>query len=115
MSTQSEVTMIIDGDGDFTTYLVTEAAANLFEDTPHFRASHVIPRNFALRGLFFLLRYWLGDKGRMSDFTRSWKCAWIVDTRPVGGPILPMIYYDRKQAINAEVAYLNQLFIWRTV
>ena len=112
---QNEVTFVVDDSTGDAVYLVTEAAASLQLGASPQRASHVIPRNFVLRGLFFLLRYWLGDKGRMSDFTRSWKCAWIIDTRPVGGPILPTIYYDRKQAINAEVAYLNQLFIWRTV
>ena len=115
MESQNEVTYIIDTDSGNAVYLVTEAAAPLQLGAVPLRASHVIPRNFALRGLFYLLRYWLGDKGRMSDFTRSWRCAWIIDTRPVGGPILPTIYYDRKQAINAEVAFLNQWFIRRTV
>jgi len=110
---QNEVTFIADLSTGDAVYLVTEAAATLDLGAQPKRASHVIPRNFALRGLFFLLRYWLGDKGRMSDFTRSWKCAWIVDTRPVGGPILPTIYYDRKQAINAEVVFLNLWFIER--
>ena len=110
---QNEVTFIADLSTGDAVYLVTEAAATLDLGAQPKRASHVIPRNFALRGLFFLLRYWLGDKGRMSDFTRTWKCAWIVDTRPVGGPILPTIYYDRKQAINAEVVFLNLWFIER--
>ena len=115
MSSQDEVTFIIDISTGDAVYLVTEAASTLQLGAMPSRASHVIPRNFALRGLFYLLRYWLGDKGRMSDFTRSWRCEWIIDTRPVGGPILPTIYYDRKQAINAEVAFLNQWFIGRTV
>jgi hypothetical protein len=112
---QDAVTFIVDDSTGNAVYLVTEAAASLELGAQPQRASHVIPRNFALRGLFYLLRYWLGDKGRMSDLTRLWKCEWIVDTRPVGGPILSTVYYDRKQAINAEVAYLNQLFIWRIV
>jgi hypothetical protein len=112
---QDEVTYIIDQNTGDAVYLVTEAASTLQLGAVPLRASHVIPRNFALRGLFYLIRYWLGDKGRMSDFTRSWHCTWLIDTRPVGGPILPTIYYDRKQAINAEVAFLNQWFIGRTV
>ena len=104
---QNEVTFII-GQGECM-YLCTEAAP-IIEGAVTARASHVYPRNFILRTLFRILRCWLGDKGRMSDFTRSWKCEWIVDARPVGGEILPTTYYDRRQAINAEVVYLNKFF-----
>jgi hypothetical protein len=52
------------------------------------RASHVEPDNILLRVIFHLLRQWLGDKGHMSEFTRSWKCLWRVNMKPVGGPIL---------------------------
>lgn len=107
MTEPGAVTFII-ADGDCT-YLMTEAAP-VIEGAVTARASHVYPRNVVLRTLFRILRFWLGDKGRMSDFTRSWDCEWIVDTTPVGGPILSTIYYDRKQAINAEVVFLNQFF-----
>lgn len=107
MTEQGAVTFII-GEGECT-YLCTEAAPQI-EGAVIRRASHVFPRNFLLRTLFRILRYWLGDKGRMSDFTRSWNCEWIVDTRPVGGIVLPTTYYDRRQAINAEVVYLNKFF-----
>lgn len=107
MGEQSAVTFIIGG-GECT-YLLTEAAPQI-EGAVSRRASHVYPRNFLLRTLFRVLRCWLGDKGRMSNFTRSWRCAWIVDARPVGGQILSTIYYDRKQAIDAEVVYLNKFF-----
>src|SRR5208337_830123 len=85
MTEQGAVTFII-ADGTCT-FLMTEAAP-VIEGAVIKRASHVFPRNFVLRILFRILRYWLGDKGRMSEFTRSWNCEWIVDTRPVGGWIL---------------------------
>ena len=108
MSEQSMCTFIIYPNGECT-YLMTEAAPQI-DGAVVSRASHVYPRNFILRTVFRILRFWLGDKGRMSEFTRSWKCEWIIDTRPVGGQVLPTVYYDRKQAINAEVVYLNKFF-----
>jgi hypothetical protein len=109
VSEQRAVTFIISGNGDCT-YLLTESAP-IIEGTVTARASHVEPDNWLLRAVFHLLRQWLGDKGRMSDFTRSWKCLWRVNLKPVGGPILCTRYFDRKQAINAEVFALNKFFI----
>jgi len=137
MSAQDEVTFIVESTGD-AVYLVTEAAANLNLGSSPLRASHVEPVNPILRLLFHLLRQWLGDKGRMSDFTRSWKCAWRINMKPVGGGILRWkdlphnacmvkygdaawggnevaIWYDRLAAIDAEVAALNEHFIRRTL
>src|ERR1035441_2263414 len=108
MNEQGAVTFII-GDGECT-YLMPEAAPQI-DGAVIRRASHVEPDNWLLRVIFHGLRRWLGDKGRMSDFTRSWKILWRVNMEPVNGPILCTRYYYRKQAINAEVAALNILFI----
>ena len=51
----------------------------------------------------------------MSDFTRRWPCKWRINLKPVDGPILPTVYYDRSQAINAEVIALNKFFIEGTI
>ena len=107
MNEQGAVTFIIGG-GDCT-YLMTEAAPQI-DGAVVSRASHVEPDNVVLRFCFHVLRQWLGDKGRMSDFTRSWSCLWRVNMEPVGGPILCTRYYDRSQAINAEVIALNKFF-----
>ena len=112
MTEQGAVTFII-ADG-MCTFLMTEAAP-VIEGARIARASHVFPRNILLRTIFRVLRFWLGDKGRMSEFTRSWKCAWIVDARPAGGKVLDGIWYDRLAAIDAEVIYLNNLFIGENV
>lgn len=108
MSEQSSVTFIIEENGDCT-YLMTEAAP-LIEGAVTARASHVEPSNLLLRLLFHALRQWLGDKGRMSDFTRAWPCLWRINMQPVGGPILPTLYRDRFAAIDAEVQALNKFF-----
>lgn len=75
------------------------------------RASHVEPDGLAFRLLFHLLRQLFGDKGRMSDFTRDWPCLWRVNTKPVGGPILPGRYTNRQEAIEAEILFLNDWFL----
>jgi hypothetical protein len=111
----NEVTFIVDDNTGDAVYLVTEAAASLQLGASPQRASHVEPVNPILRLFFHLLRQWLGDKGRMSEYTRSWPCLWRVNMKPVGGPILSTVYYDRKQAINAEVIALNKFFIEGTI
>lgn len=102
------------------------------------RASHVEPFNWLDRGLFRFLRLF-GDKTRIAEWTRGWKCLWIVDTRPVGGPVLtwgdvweargdcqdwmrqmPMykataLWSNRQSAIDAEIEFLNKFFLERGV
>lgn len=109
---QTEVTFVIDEAGDML-FLVTECmlGSALVAEAHVQRASHVEPDNRVLRLLFHLLRQWLGDKGRMSDFTRKWPILWRVNTTPVGGPILPTRYQNRQAAIEAEINFLNRWFI----
>ena len=40
------------------------------------RYSEIVPVNRPLRIAFRVLRFVFGDKGRVSDFTRSWPCVW---------------------------------------
>lgn len=75
------------------------------------RASHVEPCNVALRVIFHSLRYLFGEYGKVSQFTRLWRCNWRVNLSPVNGPVLPGAWRDRAQAIDAEVVWLNQNFI----
>jgi len=113
MSEQGAVTFIIAENGDCT-YLMTEAAP-VIEGARTARASHVEPDNWLLRVIFHALRQWLGDKGRMSDFTRAWPILWRVNMQPVGGPILCTRYINRAAAIDAEVIALNKFFIGETI
>lgn len=112
---QNTVTIIIDELGDVS-FLLTEAAQCFVnEDTDVARASHVEPDSWLFRFLFHRLRRVFGDKGRMSEFTRHWPCLWRVNTQPVGGPILPGRWRNRKDAIDAEVAFLNRWFEERPI
>ena len=72
------------------------------------RASHVQPNNVALRLVFHLLRLVFGDTGAVAANTRKWPCLWQADMRPIGGPVLQGRWYNRQEAIQAEVAYFNQ-------
>lgn len=105
MASPKIITVFIDEDG--MTFLMDENV-KLFEGEGEVRrASHVEPDGFVFRIAFHALRTIFGDKGRMSDFTRSWKTLWRVDTSPVGGPILPKRYRNRQEAIEAEIEFLN--------
>lgn len=93
-------------------FLVTEGAeAFLSERAVVRRASHVEPVNRLLRLAFYGLRNLFGEKGWMAAFTRLWPCLWCVDLAPAGGPILPGRWRSRKEAIEAEVVWLNANFI----
>jgi hypothetical protein len=127
-----ELTFVIDESGDMK-FLVLEFMheSPLLEGANVSRASHVEPNNFVLRIIFHGLRQVLGDKGRMSEFTRNWPIFWRVNTKPVGGPILrykhvyPNVvrplwdntgecvktWRNRKDAIDAEIKFLNSWFI----
>ena len=72
------------------------------------RASHVVPINKTLCAIFYFLRKYFGEKGWMAEFTRMWKCKWLVDLRPVGGPVMFGPFIDRQHAIDAEIEWLNQ-------
>ena len=108
MSQQDTVTFIIDEQGECV-YLMTEAAPDIMGAIVR-RGSYIEPVNALLRVLFHLLRSVVGDKGRMSDFTRAWPCQWRINMKPVDGGILPVYYYNRQAAIEAEVDALNKLF-----
>lgn len=71
------------------------------------RASHVEPDSYLLRVLFHWLRKF-GETGKISDWTRNWKCLWRVNMSPSNGPILPERWLNRQDALNAEVSWLSE-------
>lgn len=90
------------------TFLNSELASVFVDgDTKMRRASHVEPESAVLRPLFHALRIVCGDKGRAASFTRLWPCLWRVNLAPIGGPVLPVLFIDRAEAIRAEVAYIE--------
>jgi len=124
------VTVTIDEDGDMV-YLATDAADIFMEcgQTITRRASHVLPTTFWHRQWFRLLRRVFGEKGRVAAWTRTWRTLWFVDTSPVDGPVLRWKHTNnwrakvwpevvakwdvRQEAIDAEVAFLNDWFAER--
>jgi hypothetical protein len=124
-----EVTFVIDSDGR-TLFLVSECmeGSSLLEYAKIARASHVEPATLFKRLTFHILRRIFGEYGKVGNWTRTWKCLWRV--RIVNGPILRwndvpykftdvmlvnrtgiLVWDDRKEAIAAEIEYLNQRFI----
>lgn len=72
------------------------------------RASHVVPACRPARWAFRLLRTVFGESGRVAAWTRSWRCRWVVDMRPSGGPSRLGEYDRRSDALDAERAWLRQ-------
>ena len=68
------------------------------------RVSHVEPVNPVLRWLFHAIRKRVADNSKLAAFTREWRCRWRarIFTGPVLGPFI-----SRKQAIDAEIAWIN--------
>jgi hypothetical protein len=94
------------------TFLVNEISSALIDDSSYVRrASHVEPINPFLRIVFYTLRGIFGDYGKMAEITRKWACQWRVNLAPVNGPVLPAIYRNRQDAINAEISWLETNFL----
>lgn len=131
---QKIVTVTIDENGDVL-FLATDANDIFLNDGDVLtkRASHVEPASLYERWFFHFLRLF-GDKMRVAEWTRGWKCLWRVNTRPVGGPILrwghiypnvdfvdptvrSLVYcwVDRQDAIDAEIKFLNVWFLERGI
>ena len=98
--------------GGKTTFLVSEHTKAFIPATaPIKRASHVEPLKLWQAYAFRLLRKVFGDEGRVANWTRDWKCMWIVDCRPTGGPLHPLIFVNRARAIEFEIEWLNHHFL----
>ena len=70
------------------------------------RVSHIYPRNWGLFLAFVFIRVLFGDDGGMAEWTRNWKCAWVLDMRPSGGAKISG-FSSRQAAIDFEVNSLN--------
>jgi hypothetical protein len=123
------ITVTIDEDGDLI-FLQTDSADIFMElgKTITKRASHVEPATFWARVAFHILRALVTDDSDVAAWTREWKCAWRINTKPVGGPILTWAdlwgsvapsttatFADRQNAIDAEIEFLNTFFLERGI
>lgn len=100
------VTFSIDDKGT-TRFLVNDTTSSFLDETSDVRrASHIEPCNPLLRFAFYALRTLFGERGKVSDWTRSWSCPSQVNLAPVGGPTLG-IYTNRQEAIDAEIEWLE--------
>ena len=115
-SPQRVVTIIIEEDGN-QTFLASDSADCFLEcgETLTRRASHVLPVNFWKRQAFRALRAVTRDTSRIAQWTRSWQGPWLVDTAPTAGILLQGRWMNRQDAIAAEVAFLNDYFLRRTL
>jgi len=42
------------------------------------RVSRIVPQNIFLRGIFLLIRSAVPDNSKIAEWTRKWKCKWLV-------------------------------------
>lgn len=105
-------TVVITIEDGVARFLVNETTAEFVEEGATIRrASHVEPDGVVARGVFHALRRLFGEKGTVAGFTRTWTCLWRVNLGPANGPILVGRWKDRKEAIAAEIEWLNENFI----
>ena len=62
------------------------------------RVSRIVPKNIFLRVFFYIVRFFVSDSSPIADWTRKWKCKWIViiDGKKEGE------FKDRKKAVEKE-------------
>jgi hypothetical protein len=108
------LTVTIDEEGNLI-YLKTDASDALLElgTVVTRRASHITPRAFLPRIAFKIVRGVFGNEGRIAEWSRGWHGPWRVDMRPVGAGVVDGDWQTRQDAINFEIAYLNDWFLRR--
>ena len=93
-------------------FLVSDYTLSFLDDSSIIkRASHVEPINYFIRSIFYVLRSLFGEHSLVGNFTRTWPCLWRVNLAPVNGPILPSVYSNRQEAIDAEIEWLENNFL----
>ncbi len=71
------------------------------------RVSRIVPQNTILRGIFLLIRTLVPDNSEIAEWTRKWKCSWIVVIgRKKYGP-----FKNRTKAIQFEKELIRRS--WR--
>jgi hypothetical protein len=106
------ITISIDDSTGEARFLVNGLSACFLDETSVIkRASHVEPVSLMPRLAFYMARAVFGEYGKVTESTRAWSCLWRVNLSPIDGPILPEVYKDRSQAIDAEIAYLEAYFL----
>lgn len=101
-----------DGSVQFLGYETDPLIKALGGDFTAQRVSYIMPRMLLLRGLFCLIRSLAGDHSRPGNWTRTWRCRWLVDLRPSSGPVVERnpktgrLFDSRDEAIEFEQDWL---------
>ena len=109
---QHAMITINESTGD-TRFLVSALTGGLIEKGVSIvrRASHVEPAKFWPRVIFKFIRFFSLDDSEIAEWTRNWNCCWRVNLGPVSGPVLPGIWSNRRDAIEAEIEWLEENFL----
>ena len=71
------------------------------------RAARIMPERLSLRLAFAGLRCLVSEGSTVADWTRTWRCRWVVDLRLSGGGRLGP-YDSRDAAREAELGWLRE-------
>jgi hypothetical protein len=101
------ITVFIENDGNVSfLYSPLTAGFNLGPSVTR-RASEIEPDCATLRLFFHVLRAVFGECGVVAEWTRHWPCLWRANLSLIGGPILAQRWYNRYEAIAAEILWFN--------
>lgn len=105
------MTLFIAPDGTVRAVACADLAAIAAEigDVTTRRASHVLPCHPAKRIAFRMIRFAVGERGRVAAWCRTWKGSWGV--RFADSPhVVRFTHADRGECIKWEIAELNKNF-----
>lgn len=82
-------------------YAVGNIANNLGEVRERKKLFSIVPKNRILKMCFYILRWIFGDNSQVAQWTRTWKCTWLLvnnGSREIIGE-----FSDRKEALLKEL------------
>ncbi len=94
-----KITVKVEGNRVYTVGKAGEVFGKVVEKR---RMSRIVPANPVLRTVFILLRRAFGDSGKTAEWTRKWKCRWMVTVKL--GP-----FETREEALKKEIELLSHI------
>ncbi len=74
------------------------------------RASHIWPANPFVRLAFRAIRFVFGDRGRLAEWSRHWRCCWTVRLSEDPGRVV-FSSQSRRACLAWERAYFESVMI----
>jgi len=98
--------LLIRSDGRLFVEGLTNPFVGLWPTSEPRRASWIEPHSWLLRLVFRGLRRLFGDCGKVAEWTRTWRCQWRVDFRPLGESFVVGPFRMRSEAVEYEAKFV---------